>query len=331
MWFNGHGQTLGGASTYSFLKLPASAMLSAAGGVNVSMPSADVAFAPSNPASVNGTQHSMLGASFNAYFKGAQAYTVTGIKHAQKTNTTLSGQIFFIDYGNIPLTDASGNQEGTFGARDFYIQGSVSRSYEGRWRYGGNIKFVSANYGIYKSSALVADFGILYVDSTKSIRAGLGVKNMGVQLRTFNSAEDLPFDLQMGVTKKLSKAPFGFSLTVQQAHRFNIVYNDTLYNNELNLRQNKNFGNKLFSHFIGAMHIYAGSSLEITAGYNRLRRFELNNGLSGNGLNGFSAGFLASFKKIQFSYARAYYSRSFAYNQFALQLKLSDLNIGNDL
>jgi hypothetical protein len=44
------GQTLGGAGAYNFLQLPASPLLSAAGGVNISSDPGDVAFALNNPA-----------------------------------------------------------------------------------------------------------------------------------------------------------------------------------------------------------------------------------------------------------------------------------------
>jgi hypothetical protein len=146
---------------------------------------------------------------------------------------------------------------------------------------------------------------------------------MGVQLSTYNGTnEELPFDLQAGITKRLAKAPFGFSLTLQQAHRFNILYNDTTFNNENNFATKSSFSTKLFNHFVLATHIYLGKNLEATVGYNFLRRSELNLGTSGNGLNGFSAGFRARFSKLEFQYARAYFSRGNAYNQFGIGLNL---------
>ena len=69
-------------------------------------------------------------------------------------------------------------------------------------------------------------------------------------------------------------------------------------------------------------HIYLGQNLEVTLGYNFLRRYELNLGNAGNGLNGFSMGFKAKFNKLQVQYARAYYQRNNAYNQFGINLNL---------
>jgi hypothetical protein len=330
-YYNVQAQTLGGEASYSFLKLPASAMQSAAGGVNVSMLSKDVGLSAHNPALLDQTQHSLLAASFNAFFKGTKAFTVNGAYYVPKLKTTFGGQIFFIDYGSIPLTDAAGNEEGVFRPVDFSLQLSASKTYAERWHYGGTVKYVHSNYGMYKSSALMADFGLLYNDSNRLFRAGLVAKNMGVQLKVYNSAEDLPFDLQIGITKRLSKAPFGFSLTAQQVHQFNTLYSDTLYNRDARVEAKSGFGSKLFNHFVGALHIYAGNSLDFSVGYNRLRRNELNNGTAGNGLNGFSGGFTATFPKIGISYARSYYGRSFAYNQLGIQINLSKLNVLQNL
>jgi hypothetical protein len=117
---------------------------------------------------------------------------------------------------------------------------------------------------------------------------------MGVQLTTYNgTTKGLSFDLQAGLTKRLAKAPFGFPLTLQQAHRFNTFYNDTTFNNENNFAAKNSFSTKLFNHFGLATYIYLAKSLEAIIGYNFLRRNELNLGTSGNGLNGFSTGLRA--------------------------------------
>jgi hypothetical protein len=242
-------------------------------------------------------------------------------------NTTFGTQVFFIDYGSIPQTDAAGNEEGQFRPKDLVIQVSAAKTYLQKWQYGINIKLIQSNYGAYRSSAIAADAGIFFNDSTAHFSAGLVAKNMGAQLATYSgTAEDLPFDLQIGFTKKLADAPFAFSVTAQQAHQFNTAYNDTVFNNEGGFGNSASFGNKLFNHFVLATHIYIGANLQATIGYNRLRRNELNLGSSGNGLNGFSAGFKAQFNKLHFQYARAYFGRGHTYNQFGLHMQLNQLS-----
>ena len=327
-----YGQTLGGDAVYNFLKLPASPLLSATGGVNVSYNPDDAGLATNQPALLNERMDGKLGLSFNAFFSGIKAYQLTGAMHEEKWKTTIGGSVFFVDYGTIPQTDAIGNQNGDFRPKEFVIQLSAARTYLEKWQYGITAKYISSDFGQYKSSAIAFDAGVMFNDSSNLVSAGFLAKNMGAQLSTYaGQREDLPFDLQLGFTKRLAKAPFGFSLTAQQVHTFDILYRDTTFNNENNYSTEDGFVNKLFNHFVLATHIYIGRNLEVALGYNRLRRSELNLGASGNGLNGVSAGFVARFNKLEVQYARSYYQRNHAYNQLGISINLKQLVSPNAL
>ena len=319
------GQTLGGTAVYQFLKLPATPLLTAAGGVNVSY-AHEAGLTAHNPALLQQGLHSQMNASFNSFLGGIKTYALTGVHHHQPWQTTFGGHIYYVNYGSIPQTDAAGNEMGEFRPVDFVMQLSAGRKYGEKISYGAHLKFIQSSYGIYKSSALAMDVGLHYEDTANGFQAGLLARNMGAQLSTYaGEKEDLPFDLQAGFTKRLAKAPLGFSLTAQHMHRFDILYNDTLFNNENNLSASKGFFNKLFNHFVLAAHIYAGRHLEATIGYNRLRRTELNTGNSANGLNGFSMGLRILFQKLQVLYARSHYQKNVAYNQLGLTLHLRRL------
>jgi hypothetical protein len=320
--FLSRAQTLGGKAAYSFLQLPASPLLSASGGVNVSYANNDIGLATNNPALLNSQLHSQVGTSFNAFYAGIKSYQLAGAYHHTKWDATLGSSLFYVDYGNLLQTDEGGTTLGEFRPRDMVFQLSGSKTYLEKWQYGLSAKFIHSTYGSYQSSALAFDVGLHYSDSALGLQAGLLAKNMGVQLSTYYGVEEeLPFDLQIGITKRLAKAPLGFSLTAQQAHQFAIGYHDSL----LTGNEKPSFINKLFNHVVLASHIYLGKNIEATIGYNRLRRSELNIGTSGNGINGFSAGFKASFSKLQFQYARAYFQRASAYNQLGINLKLNAL------
>ena len=324
-------QTLGGSATYNFLKLPTSPLLSAKGGVNTSYVVDDVQLSLNNPALMNHRLHGQLGTSFTSFFAGIKGYTLAGAYSHEKSNTTFGGSVFFIDYGNTPQTDAAGNVEGQFRPKEYYIQLSASKKYLSKWSYGVNAKFIHSGLGAYTSSGIAFDIGILYADTANLLSVGMLAKNMGAQFSAYyEQKEDLPFDLQIGITKKLAKAPLGFSLTAQGVHQFDLIYKDTAFNNENRFTTSSSFGNKLVSHFVLATHIYLGNNLQVDLGYNQLRRLELNIGNSGNGLNGFSGGFRAQFKKLHIQYARAYFQRASAYNQLGVNLMLNQLfGIGN--
>jgi hypothetical protein len=237
--------------------------------------------------------------------------------------------LHYLSYGSIQQTDASGNLYGELHPTDWVMQISASRKYLEKWNYGATIKFINSNYGQYSSNGIAADVGVLFDDSANFFSASIVAKNMGFQLKKYNNAtaEDLPFDLVAGISKRLAKAPFGFSLTAHHIHQFDIRYNDTTFNNDNVFGQpdqNKDsWFNKFFLHIVIGSQIYIGDKLEISLGYNHLRRQELNVGDSGNGLNGFSLGVGAKFNKIQIRFARAYYQNNTAFNQLGLNLQLN--------
>lgn len=332
-FFTGRAQTLGGSSVYNFLKLPSSPLLTAAGGINTSYQTNEAGLTANNPALLNADVNDQLDLSFNNFLAGIKIYSLTGAYQSDKYNTTIGGHIFFVDYGSIPQTDAAGNVLGNFHPVDYVLQASAAKKYLDNWSYGATLKFICSNYQLYTSSAIAVDFGVLYSDTSNHFFASVLAKNMGVQIKTYaGEGEDLPFDLQIGITKRLIKAPLGFSITAQHLHQFNLVYDDADFNTNNNFSSNNNFVYKLFNHFVMATHIYLGNNLEATIGYNHLRRQELNIGSSGNGLNGFSMGLRVKFSKIQILYARSNYQRNVSYNQLALALQMDQLfGLGKEL
>lgn len=321
---NAHAQTLGGNTAYNFLKLPYSTTLTAAGGVNNSYRAADVSVALHNPALLNASLHAQLGLNFTQPAAGIKGYQLAGAYHYQKWNATFGGQVFFVNYGKLQGADAAGNLLGQFRATDYVVQLSAARQYLQKWQYGASLKFIQSSYQPYRSSAIAVDIGVNYFDSANGISISALAKNMGTQLKTYaGEQDDLPFDLQFGITKKLQKAPFAFSITVQQTHNFNLLYNDTTFNQETNTAAATSFFNNAFLHIVLATHIFISKQLEATIGYNHLRRAELSLGTTGNGLTGFSAGFSARFEKLHVSFARSTYQRGISYNQLGLNLMLN--------
>lgn len=320
------GQTLGGNAAYNFLKLSGSPLLTAAGDVNVSYKTNEVGFAINNPALLYPQISGQVAASFNNFFAGIAAYNLSGGYYHAKTNTTFAGGLLYVDYGNIPQTDASGNISGHFKPIDFSLQLSASRKYLNNWSYGLTAKVIHSSYQQYKSTAIAFDAGVLYVDSVQNLSASVVAKNMGVQLKYYaGQSEDLPFDLQVGITKKLQNAPLGFSFSAQQFHRFDITYNDSGFNDENGFTSSSSGFQKLFNHFVFASHIYLNSNLEATVGFNALRRSELSLSAGGNGLTGFSAGIRAKFRKLQILYARSQYQPQWGLNHFGITLHMDQI------
>lgn len=318
-------QTLGGRTVYNFIKLPASPIIAAAGGSNVSYRTNEVSVSSANPALLQPDLSTQINASFNTFLAGIKTYSLSGALQNKKLNATLGGHIYYVDYGNIPATDAAGNLSGEFRPRDFVAQISAAKKYLERWMYGATIKFISSSYASYSSSAIAVDVGVLYFDSSRNLTASFVAKNMGAQIKTYaGQNEDLPFDLQAGITKRLAKAPFAFSFTANHLHRFDISYNDTLFNSANGFTSPSSI-QSLFNHFVLATHIYLGQNLEATIGYNHLRRQEFSTPDAANGLAGFSAGLRVKFSKIQILYARSTYQKGISYNQIGITADMNKL------
>lgn len=329
-FFVSRAQTIGGSSVFNFLQLPNAPQVSGLGGINTSNISHDIGLAFNNPALLRPEMHTQLTTVFTSMYAGIRNYHLMAGYHDEKLQTTFAAGIQYLDYGSIMQTDAAGNMLGNFRPGDYAVQVSASRRYLEHWYYGTSFKFIHSNYGLYRSNGIALDLGVAYYDSSRLLQAALVIKNMGVQLKQYagTPGDGLPFDVQMGITKRLQKAPVQFSVTAHHLHQFNIRYNDTTFDNDNGFNQNNKNSrftiDKFFRHFIVAAQFFVGERIEITGAYNHLRRAELNIPNTPNGLNGFSLGIGALFKKIQIRYARMYYQGNTAYNQFGLNLQLNN-------
>jgi hypothetical protein len=325
---NINAQTLGGSNAYNFLRFPASPQLAALGGINVAHQSKDLTLAFQNPAQLDSSMHTQMAANFNSLYDGAKNYHWMLAYRNEKLKTNFAASVFYFNYGNIAQTDASGNVLGSFKPVDFAIQFTASRQYLERWHYGLSVKYLSSNYGVYRSNAIAADVGLLYKDSANKLQVGVVAMNMGGQLKRYNESvsEELPFDVVFGIYKQLEKAPIRFSLTAHHLHQFDILYRDTVFNNDNgfpNPSSKKFTFDKLFQHFVFSTQLLIGQRVEVTVGYNYLRRSELRITNVPNGLTGFSLGVGALLPKLQLRYARSYFQNSTAYNQIGLNLPLN--------
>jgi hypothetical protein len=320
----GQSQTLGGSSVYNFLKLPMGGQLAALGGKNVSHWSSDLSLIAENPALLKKQHHAFLSATFNNVAPSVTALQGLGAFHHEKTNTSFSIGLLHLLYGEEMQTDASGNILGSFRAYDQMLSVSFAKAYGNRWRYGASLKYMHSSYGIYKSAGLAADVGLSYYDENRKLQIGFAARNMGAQLKTYGGgAEDLPFDLVIGLSKQLEKAPLRFSVTAQRLHQFDLLYNDTLYNNEsFGSSERAGFVKKLFSHFVFGTELLLGDRLIVLAGYNVLRRNELSIKNIASGLTGFSYGLQLKLNRLNLYFSRSHYQSSLAQNQLTFSIRL---------
>ncbi len=307
-------QTLGGNAAFSFLHQPNTSQLTALGGINISNISSDVGLSFSNPALLKPNMHKQINTSFNSFFSGIKNYGLTTAYDVENINTTFGFGINYFNYGTITQTDAIGNVLGSFNANDYVAQVMFNKQYKERWYVGATLKYISSNYGQFTSNGVATDIGITYYDSSSLLQVSFVVKNIGTQLKTYTRntfKQELPFDIQFGITKRLQKAPLQFSLTLHQLQQLNIYYQDTVFNNLEGIsNNNKTSLQKLINHLIFATQIFIKDKIECTIGYNFLRRKDLNIFNSTNGVNGFSMGLGVLLKKAQIRYSTGFYQQN---------------------
>lgn len=319
-------QTLGGNAVFSYLLQPNAAKLSSLGGVNISSIGNDLGMAYNNPALLRDDMHQQISTSFYSFAEGVQQLGFVNAYHHQKSNTNIALGVQYLSYGSITQTDPSGNILGVFKPADYTIQFMLSHIYKTNWWVGLTTKYINSSYGQYHATGLAFDWGIAYLNSNKLLQVSFLAKNMGTQLSTYVPAapkEELPFDLQLGITKKFENAPFQFSLTAHHLQQFNILYNDPIFNNlEGDTRFNqKNTAQKIFTHLVFSSELILSDQLQINTGLNLMRRQSLNAYNMTNGLNGFTLGFGLHLNKLHIQYATGFYQQNL-FHQFSLNFNL---------
>ncbi len=324
--YDAESQTLGGNAVFNFLSQPNTAQLAALGSINVSSISNDVGLAFSNPSLLRDSMHQQISSSFYSFAEGVKQYGFHTALHLNNIQSNLGIGVQFLDYGTITQTDASGNILGNFRPSDYVVQLMYSKSYKENWWVGVTSKFINSNYGMYRSSGLAFDVGLAYYEKDNQLQVSIVAKNMGRQLKSYNGSgtkEELPFDLQAGVTKRLLNAPLQFSITAHHLHRFDVFYNDTLFNvqeGDTRFGANNTF-QKLMAHLVFSTDIFLSNQFQITAALNLMRRQSLNAYNITNGLNGFSLGFGVLLNKLQIRYATGFYQQNL-FHQVSLNFNL---------
>ena len=319
-------QTLGGNAVFSYLLQPNAAKLSSLGGVNISSIGNDLGMAYNNPALLRDDMHQQISTSFYSFAEGVQQLGFVNAYHHQKSNTNIALGVQYLSYGSITQTDPSGNILGVFKPADYTIQFMLSHVYKSNWWVGLTTKYINSSYAQYHATGLAFDWGIAYLNSNQLMQVSFLAKNMGTQLSAYVPTapkEELPFDLQLGITKKLENAPFQFSLTAHHLQQFNILYNDPIFNNlEGDTRFNqKNTAQKIFTHLVFSSELILSDQLQINTGLNLMRRQSLNAYNMTNGLNGFTLGFGLHLNKLHIQYATGFYQQNL-FHQFSLNFNL---------
>lgn len=307
---------IGGKTTYTFLDLPASARSTALGGNNITTSDDDILSAFQNPATLNASTHQRLGFS--------QAFQVGGITFSNfayghylpQIKTSFLVGIQSIDYGDIRETDELGLVLGDLNTRETALTLGAAYQYKERLSIGANLKIISSTLGDYSSWGIASDLSALYQDTEKQTSFTFVIRNLGGQLSTYSDGgarERLPFQMQIGWSKRLRHLPFRFSVVYHHFDKWDILYDDpnkedpTAFFGEEPTEKSQAaiFFDKFSRHFILSGEFILGKrdNLRIRAGYDHFlaKEMKIDNFRS---FAGFSMGFGFKVNRFRVDYGR---------------------------
>lgn len=325
---------VGGESAFSFLNIPVSARTGALGGSAIAIKDEDPNFALDNPSLLSAEMSSALSFTYLNYFAdvnlGHFSYT-----HDFKKYGTFSGGVKYINYGNFLETDEGGNELGSFSASDYAFILGWGKSIDTSFSVGANLKPIYSKFYQYSSFAMAMDLSATYHNAKKQLTTALLIKNIGRQFSTYieeRDTEPLPFEVQLGISKKLAHTPIRFNVDFIHLNNWNLAYNDsssvTNRDNTLDDEARKELNktgmvSEFFRHVVVGTEFVLSPSFMLRFGYNFQRRAELAFDNKG-GLIGFSWGLGFRIKKIHVSYGGASYHLAGTSNHFTITTTISD-------
>jgi hypothetical protein len=289
----------GSKATWRFLNVPTSPFSAALGGVPVSLTTGSPAQMHANPAFLTPESSRNLSVSYTRYLSDANMGFLSSAYDIEKIGTLGVG-LRFINYGQLDRIDEFGIDRGSFNASDVAFKVALARNFEDWIRFGLAADFIYSSYDSYQASGVAFSGGVLYDDPEANYSVGLSFINLGTQLSTFDGTrEELPFDLRLGVTRKLQYLPLRITFTAHQLHKWDL--------RTVNDESDPGFFANLARHMALGGDFLFSESFRVRVGYNHLTHEELKTGQRLE-LVGFGFGVAIKYKGIDVEFSRNSYS-----------------------
>ena len=324
-----------GTGVYQFLGLPASSRLAAMGSTNVSLRDNDINFAFQNPALLTAETHNNLGLNMANYLADIQFGSAIYGRNLGNNNYLGFG-IQYVDYGIFKETTETNEFLGEFTAKDYAISLIYARPINDKISIGATLKPVYSVFERYTSYGLAMDAGVSYNNPKQLFSVGLVFRNMGTQFKGYYTDEDgqhiepLPFDIQLGFSKKFTHAPLRFSLTFVNLQQIDLSFRSTNQATELLNSTSTNTDISMFDmafrHAIIAVEFVPSKNFYLTASYNHGRQQEMR--MTGfKSAAGFSFGGGIKIYKFHVGFSRSQLQVGNYSNQFSITTALNEFRL----
>lgn len=199
---------------YNFLRLPVSAHAAALGGDNITVIENDEALIFHNPALLTSVNDKTINLNYMNYMSGANMASAS-FNRIVKERASWAVSAQYVNYGKMKEVDENNVQTGEFSAKDLSFAGYFSYMLTNRLTGGISARLITSYLGSYNSIGFGVDLGLNYYDSDHEWSLALVLKNLGGQLKAYHdNFERMPFDIQMGVTKRFTGTPFRLHATL---------------------------------------------------------------------------------------------------------------------
>ena len=205
-------------TVYNFLRLPVSAHAAALGGDNITIDDDDPTMVFHNPALVSNVSDRSLNLNYMTYMESVKVASASFVK-ALRNRATWAVEAQYVDYGSMKQTTAENEVIGKVSAKDIAVGGTFTYALSNKIAGGVTAKFVSSSLAGFNSIGMAVDLGLNYLNPELGLSVSAVARNLGGQLKAYeDDFEKLPFDLQLGVSKRLGESPLRFSVTMTRLH-----------------------------------------------------------------------------------------------------------------
>jgi len=294
-----------GETVFTYLLLPSSARASALGGNNVSVVENDISLVWQNPALLSTDMDMTVGVNYLAYIADVGVGNAIFARSIGETSVFGVG-VNYSNYGN--MLETTENQEilGKLNASDVCGSLFFSRQLTEMFTGGVAAKVVYSNYFHNTAIGLGVDLGICYFNPDNNLSIGLTGSNLGRQVKAYEEElADLPWDIQIGVSQRVSHAPIRWSASL------------------VNL---SHLRDPFLRHLVIGVELLPTDNFWIAAGYNARRSYSLSL-TEGNKMGGFSLGAGLKVKAFSFGCAVGVYHPGATSFMLSVATNLTDFGL----
>jgi len=318
---------VGGERVFNFLNVTTSARQAALGGEVLTLYD-DIDQPLWNPSTINKEMDNQASVSYVDFLADISYGSLSFAHLVNRRFGTLHAGITFVDYGKFIAADETGQETGTFKARDLAFSIGYSRQiFTSDFHVGANLKLISSSIENFTSSGVAVDFGLTYFNDLKPYTFTAVIRNVGYQITAFDEVrESLPLEIAVGASYKLENVPLQWHVTIDNLQQWDVSVKNpsdsqtTIGGDTSN--DKISFVANAFRHLVVGAEFFPDKGFNLRLGYNFRRARELRLTESRT-FAGFTAGFGLKMRKLKLNYAFTKFHPASNTNTFTLNINIS--------